>query len=42
MAGAGDVDGDGLLDIALGAPGDPTAGSDAGSVGVVFGVGGVY
>ena len=34
---AGDIDGDGLGDLAIGAPRDSAAGEDAGSVTIVFG-----
>ncbi|HMV65210.1 MAG TPA: MopE-related protein, partial [Myxococcota bacterium] len=37
VAGGGDLDGDGLADIALGAPADDSAGTDAGLVYVVYG-----
>jgi hypothetical protein len=36
-AGAADFDGDGLADLAIGAPGDPSMGGDAGSVRLFFG-----
>jgi len=37
MAGAGDVDGDGLADFVVGTPGDAISGSNAGSVSVFLG-----
>ncbi|HHO52773.1 MAG TPA: hypothetical protein ENK18_18330 [Deltaproteobacteria bacterium] len=37
VAGLGDVDGDGLSDVAIGAPGRDSAGEDAGSVYLLFG-----
>ncbi len=37
VAGVGDVDGDGLDDVLLGAPGDGTAGADAGAAFLVLG-----
>ena len=37
VAGAGDVDGDGLADILIGAPGNSTVGTDAGAVYVFLG-----
>lgn len=37
IAGIGDVDGDGLADVAIGAPGRDSAGQDAGSAYLLFG-----
>ncbi len=36
VGGAGDLDGDGVRDLLVGAPGDDTAGADAGALWVVF------